>query len=54
MKKQYRTIEDILKEFKTDEQGYALWNVSMDSNRENWIEFKLEDDDEESSKNSKK
>lgn len=44
MKKQYRTIDDILKEFKTDEQGRTLWNVSRDTDVEKWVLFEDEDE----------
>lgn len=46
MKKQYRTIDDILKEFKTDDKGRTLWNVSRDTNHDEWIILDLEDEDE--------
>lgn len=47
MKKQYRTIDDILKEFKTDDKGQTLWNVSRDTNHDEWIILNLEDEDED-------
>lgn len=49
MKKQYRTIDDILKDFKTDDKGRTLWNVSNDTNHDEWIVLELESKDEKNS-----
>lgn len=46
MKRQYRTIDDIMQDFKTDEQGRTLWNISDDTDVEKWVLFEDEDEDE--------